>query len=85
MENSLDKFIVSDPHIAHGTPTFVGTRIMVWQVLELLEAGKNESEILEAFPTLPKGSIKAALGYAAEKAKNTTYVPIRNSSNPVLS
>jgi uncharacterized protein (DUF433 family) len=30
----LGKYIVADPAICHGKPTFKGTRIMVFQVLE---------------------------------------------------
>ena len=32
----LGRYIVADPEICHGKPTFAGTRIMVWQVLELV-------------------------------------------------
>jgi uncharacterized protein (DUF433 family) len=42
----LGRFIVSDPAICHGKPTFKGTRIMVWQLFEHLALG----EPLEAFP-----------------------------------
>lgn len=30
----LGRYIVADPAICHGKPTFKGTRIMVWQVLD---------------------------------------------------
>ena len=33
------KYIVADPKICHGKLTFVGTRIMVWQVLEQVAGG----------------------------------------------
>ena len=42
----LGRFIVADPAICHGKPTFKGTRIMVWQLFEHLALG----EPLEAFP-----------------------------------
>jgi len=29
----LGRYIIIDPEICHGTPTFIGTRIMVEQVL----------------------------------------------------
>ena len=38
----LDKLIQVDPEICHGQPCFAGTRIMVWQVLEMLETDQNE-------------------------------------------
>ena len=37
----LGQYIVADPEICHGKPTFKGTRIMVWQVLEDVSAGRS--------------------------------------------
>jgi hypothetical protein len=37
----LGKYIVVDPEICHGQPTFKGTRIMVWQVLDDVAAGRS--------------------------------------------
>lgn len=42
----LGQRIVSDPHICHGTPTFIGTRIIVDQVLEMIAAGTPWDEII---------------------------------------
>ncbi len=56
--------IVADPKICHGKPTFKGTRIMVWQILEMLKNNQNQKAILDAFPSLNKNSIEAALDYA---------------------
>ena len=36
----LGRYIIADPGICHGQPTFRGTRIMVWQVLEMVAEGK---------------------------------------------
>ena len=60
---AYSSLITADPQICHGKPTFKGTRIMVWQILELLEASENSREIYRAFPTLPKGAIQATLNY----------------------
>ena len=35
----LGRYIVADPEVCHGQPTFRGTRIMVWQVLEMVADG----------------------------------------------
>ena len=35
----LGRHIVADPEICHGKPTFVGTRIMVTQVLKQVAKG----------------------------------------------
>ncbi len=61
----INKYIIADPNICHGKPTFRGTRVMVWQILEMLSAGDTERDILEAFPSLNKDHIKAALKYAS--------------------
>lgn len=60
-----DKYIVIDPEICHGKPTFKGTRIMVYLVLEMLEAGATIREIQKAYPSINKNHIKAVLHFAA--------------------
>jgi uncharacterized protein (DUF433 family) len=37
----LGQYIVADPRVCHGKPTFKGTRIMVWQVLNDVAKGKD--------------------------------------------
>ena len=37
----LGRYIVADPQICHGQPTFKGTRIMVWQVLDDVADGRS--------------------------------------------
>lgn len=66
---TINKYVVADPKICHGKPTFAGTRIMVWQILEMLEAGAGTKEIIQAFPRLKPQHIKAALDYAASLTK----------------
>jgi uncharacterized protein (DUF433 family) len=75
------KLIESNPDICHGKPVFKGTRVMVWQVLELLEDGTSAEDIYAAYPTLPSGAIEAALHYAAEKAKGIRYVSFTSEKN----
>lgn len=65
----INEYIVADPQICHGKPTFKGTRVMVWQVLEMLSAGEKEKDILGAFPSLNPKHIKAALDYASSLTK----------------
>ena len=66
MRIEINQYIVADSSICHGKLTFNGTRVMVWQVLELLEAGIPVKEILNYFLVpLTKEQIKAALQYAA--------------------
>lgn len=42
---TLGRFIVADPEICHGKPTFVGTRIMVSQVLKQVANGMSWKNI----------------------------------------
>jgi len=78
----INKYIVADPKICHGKPTFVGTRIMVWQILEMLAAGEDEKEIRRSFPSLIKNHIKAALEYASSLTKQG-YVIINTQAHQV--
>ncbi|MBI3822385.1 MAG: DUF433 domain-containing protein [Planctomycetes bacterium] len=41
----LGRYIVADPKICHGKPTFIGTRVMVWQVLEMVSEDMDWDEI----------------------------------------
>ena len=45
----LGEHVVADPLICHGKPTYKGTRIMVWQVLDELEHGMSLDEIVKAW------------------------------------
>ena len=77
MRIEINDYIVIDTEICGGVPTFKGTRIMVWQVLEMLEAGMPINEIINTFPTsLTKEHIKAALQYAALIARGKDNVVI---------
>ncbi len=79
MENFRD-YISVDPKICHGQPCFKvsgrPTRIMIYLVLELLEAGVSVEEILSSYyPKLTKNHIQAALHYATELMKTGESVP----------
>lgn len=45
----LGHYIVADPLICHGKPTFKGMRIMVWEILDELEHGMTHDEIVKAW------------------------------------
>lgn len=77
MRIEINQYIIIDSEICHGKPTFKGTRIMVWQVLEMLEAGIPVGEIITSFITpLTKEHIKAALHYARTIAEGRDNVII---------
>lgn len=43
----IGRYIIADPEICHGKPTFRGTRIMVWQVLRMVAKGMAWDTISE--------------------------------------
>jgi uncharacterized protein (DUF433 family) len=45
----LGQYIVVDPDICHGVPTFAGTRIMVDQVLEMVAEDTPWEEIIREY------------------------------------
>ena len=49
LRTDLGEYIVADPGICHGKPTFKGTRIMVWQVLDALARGESTDQIVQAW------------------------------------
>ena len=52
------------PGVRSGKPCFKGTRITVYDVLEYLEGGMTEVELLDDFPTLTPQHIRAARAFA---------------------
>lgn len=70
----IHPYIVADPEICHGKPTFTGTRVMVWQILEMLAAGERPEAILEDFPSLKRKHLQAALDYAAQVTGGEKFV-----------
>ncbi len=53
MRIEINDRIVADDEICGGAPTFKGTRVLVWQVVNLLGAGITMEEILkDYFPQL---------------------------------
>ena len=70
-----------DPKICHGKPCIKGTRIWVSLIVDNLAAGSSEAEIIEAYPSLAKEDLKAALAYAAEMARERYVdIPLKQTS-----
>jgi uncharacterized protein (DUF433 family) len=74
MENWKERISIN-PKVCHGKPCIKGTRIWVSLIVDNLAAGSSEGEILEAYPSLTREDIRAALAYAAEMARER-YVDI---------
>ena len=75
MRTEINPYIVTDSEICGGQLTFKGTRIMVWQIIELLGAGVTPEEIIrDYFPSLTKETIFSALNYASKIIEGEKYV-----------
>lgn len=61
-----------DPAVCHGKACIRGTRIMVSVILDNIATGLEHAEILASYPSLQPDDIRAALGYAAELAREGT-------------
>jgi uncharacterized protein (DUF433 family) len=71
---TLGRYIVADPEICHGKPTFIGTRIMVWQVLSQVADGMSWDKITAEW----RGSVtKEAIAEAVELAQRGEYLEAR--------
>lgn len=72
----LGKYIVADPRICHGKPTFKGTRVMVWQVLRAVERGESWDDICAAWPhAVTREAIEEALHLAGNVLMEPSAVP----------
>jgi uncharacterized protein (DUF433 family) len=70
-----------NPNVCHGKPCIKGTRIWVSLIVDNLASGATGEEIIEAYPSLTKEDIKAALAYAAEMARERYVdIPIKQTS-----
>lgn len=70
----INDHIVVDKNVCHGKPVFDGTRIMVWQVLDMLANGETEKDILKTFPTLTKTHIRSAYDYASSITRESNVL-----------
>ena len=71
---SLGQWIIVDPAICHGKPTFRNTRIMVWQVLELVAQGMAWESIEEQW----NGKISREMIAEAVRLANRSFVQQMN-------
>lgn len=67
-EQMIHDRIVVSRDIVHGKPRIAGTRVMVYQVLDLLAAGKTSAEITseDYFPDITDEDVRACLAYASQ-------------------
>ena len=58
-----------NPAVRSGKPCIKGTRITVYDVLEYLDGGMSEDQILTDFPDLAREDIRACLAFAAARER----------------
>jgi uncharacterized protein (DUF433 family) len=63
---TLTDRIEMNPRVMLGKPVLRGTRIPVELVLRKLGEGASESDILDAYPSLTREDIRAAIRFAAD-------------------
>lgn len=70
-EEAMDwwNYVRVDPLVCHGKACIAGTRVLVSVVLDNLAAGVSIDEILRSYPSLSREAVQAAIGYAAELAR----------------
>jgi uncharacterized protein (DUF433 family) len=66
--------IDSDPEILLGKPVIAGTRISVELIIGWLANGWTFEQLLEAYPSVTRDDILAALSFAAEMMKEEQYI-----------
>jgi len=70
----LGRYIVADPEICHGKPTFRGTRIMVFQVLNMVAKGLAWEEIIqECHSSITQEAIAEAVALAGRAFADHAY------------
>ena len=70
-----NQYIVRDPRICGGDPTFKGTRVTLRTVLASLAEGAGIQDILADFPTLTEEHVRAAIAFAAASAQEDLPAP----------
>lgn len=72
----LGEYIVADAGICHGKPTFKGSRVMVWQVIDMVRRGMGWKEICNAWRgKVTREAIAEALALAGGVFSESRSVP----------
>ena len=79
---TLTDRIEINPRVMLGKPVIRGTRIPVELILRKLSEGASEADLLDAYPTLKRDDIHAAMRYAADTIAHEEVVFIgRNNAD----
>lgn len=58
--------IVTDPSVLFGKPIIRGTRVPVYLIMGLVEAGQTPEQIVDDFPDLTVEDVEAVLAYTGQ-------------------
>ena len=72
---TMDRIEVN-PRVMLGKPVIRGTRVTVEIILRRLAEGASTNELLEAYPRLTEGDIKAAIAFAADSIANEEIIAL---------
>lgn len=61
--------IVKTPGVCGGDACVRGTRIAVWILVRSRQMGRSDGQILEDYPQLTQGDLRAAFAYALAHAE----------------
>lgn len=75
MSPDYSDIITVEPGKRGGQPCIRGLRLTVYDVLEYLESGMSEDEILADFPDLRPEDIRACLAFAAAQEQRVASLP----------
>lgn len=76
---ALTDRIIIDPKILTGKPVVRGTRISVELVVDLLATGWSHAQIMDSYPHLTEGDIRACLAYASELLRDEKVYPLKTA------
>lgn len=81
MDQSLRDRISIDPNVCFGKPCIRGTRIWVSLILDFLASGESVESVISNYPQLTADDVRAAIGYAADVARERVIpVPVSTST-----
>ena len=75
MSPDYTDIITVEPGKRGGQPCIRGLRLTVYDILEYLESGMSEDEILADFPDLRPEDIRACLAFAAAQKHRLVSLP----------
>ena len=71
-----DERIEINPKVMLGKPVIRGTRVPVELIVRKFSEGAGEDDLLDSYPHLGRGDVRAALAYAADAVSHEKTVAV---------